>query len=161
MWQYSGDVTIEHGGVFYFEDGSDLSPDYMRAVRVTPASDGGGMDNRFMIEVGSVYMPNEDIQRMRSTADICGYTLDDDKTLFNPAFPSERFPFQSPKWRARMFDAWLAYWGIDGAQQFVVQVGTEMPDERYRSQFLDNAEVDYKLRSNVNLRKWIVNEFCN
>lgn len=156
MWKYTGDVNIKEGGVYYFDDGSDLSPDYMRAVRVTPATDGGGMDNRFMIEDGSVYMPSDDLARMRNTADTCGYSLDDNKALFTGRDTHE---FQSPEWRALMFDAWLTYWGMDGATQTVVQIGTEMPDTSRRSEFLDEAEPDYKLRSNVNFRNWVERTF--
>jgi hypothetical protein len=48
VWHYSGDVNIEHGGMFYslanFEFG------YVDAVRVTPCSDAGGPDNVFWVE---------------------------------------------------------------------------------------------------------------
>ena len=47
-WFYSGDINIEHGGVFYnldpFEDG------YVDAVRLQPCSAAGGPDNCYWIE---------------------------------------------------------------------------------------------------------------
>lgn len=161
-WIYTGDINIEHGGMFYFEDGPDASPDSMSVVVVTPASDGGGMDNRFLIERGSVYMPNDDIERMNVAASICGYTVNADKSLSNQSYPDEGpFEFQSPEWRIRMLDSWKAYWGLDGADSWVVQVGTEKPDPNFRTQFLDEAEPAYQLRRNVKLYKWVEKEFCN
>jgi len=161
MWKYTGDRNIEYGGMFYFEDGPDLSPDYMQVVRVTPASDGGGMDNRYLIEVGSCYMPNDDIARMNSAANVVGCTIRDDKSMDDNGVAT--YEFQSPEWRLRMLDAWMAYWGQDGAvtDSYVVQVGREKPDPNKRFEFLDNVEPDYVLRSNVNLRRWIENNFCN
>lgn len=158
-WFYTGDMNIECGGMFVFDDGPDLSPDYLRIVSVTPASDGGGMDNRFLIERGNVYMPNDDLKRMRSTADTCGYKLDDNKNLIDGL--DSVHEFQSPTWRLLMLDAWNAYHGIDSPDSWVVQVGTEKPDPNRRAEFLDNQEPDYILRRNVNLKRWIEREFCN
>ena len=40
-WNYSGDMSLEHGGFFWREDGSE---DYVLAVEVTPCSDAGWSD---------------------------------------------------------------------------------------------------------------------
>jgi len=47
-WHYHGDVSIEHGGMFYNLDNARY--DYAEAWRVTPCSDAGGPDNQFWIE---------------------------------------------------------------------------------------------------------------
>lgn len=59
-WQYFGDINLGQGGLFWCEDGSE---DYVLTVRVTPASDMGGPDNVFLIESGSVYLPEDDAKR--------------------------------------------------------------------------------------------------
>lgn len=52
VWHYSGDVNIEHGGMFYnlatWEDG------YVECWRCQPCSDAGGPDNMYWIEHLSV-----------------------------------------------------------------------------------------------------------
>jgi hypothetical protein len=162
-WKYTGDKNIECGGMFYNDEGPDSMPDYIEVVIVTPASDGGGVDNVFYVERGSIYMPNDDLKRMRNTADICGWTLDEGKNLRVPSYSGESdtvLEFQSPEWRARMLDAWLAYHGIDGPDSWVVRVGPRDKDTD-DSGWLSQHEPDFKLRSNVNLKRWIENEFCN
>lgn len=153
-WQYTGDIDIRCGGMFYLDENDH---DFIRVIKVTPASDCGGMDNRYLIEDGSIYMPDDDIKRMRETADICGCKLADNKDLLTAG---GTLPFQSPEWRQIMLAAWDAYHGIDGATPHVVQLGREMPDTMRRANFLDDAEPDFKLRSNVNLYRWIKREFC-
>jgi hypothetical protein len=157
-WKYTGDRNIEYGGMFYNDEGPDSMPDYIEVVTVTPASDGGGPDNVFLIERGSIYMPNDDLARMRRTASICGLTLDDDKAMDDNG--TARYEFQSPAWRARMLDAWRAYHGIDGPDTWVVRVGPRDKDTD-DSGWLSQHEPDFKLRSNVNLKRWIEDEFCN
>lgn len=65
-WQYSGDMNIEEGGLFFREDDAD---DYVLAIRVTPCSDAGGPSNLFHIETGSIYFSPD---RLESALDVIG-----------------------------------------------------------------------------------------
>lgn len=69
-WQYSGDLHIEEGGLFFREDDAD---DYVLAIRVTPCADAGGPSNLFHIETGSIYFSPD---RLESALDIIGVKPD-------------------------------------------------------------------------------------
>lgn len=153
-WKYTGDMDIRCGGMFYLDEGNN---DTMRVVKVVPASDAGGMDNRYLIEDGHCYMPDDNIERMRETASVCGWNIADNKDLITHG---GLIPHASPEWRLHMLLAWDAYHGLDAATPSVVQLGRDMPDTTRRAAFLDDVEPDYKLRSNVNFYRWIKREFC-
>lgn len=53
---YSGDVNIEHGGMFYALD--TWAEGYVDALRVVPCSDAGGPDNCFWIETLVINLPD-------------------------------------------------------------------------------------------------------
>lgn len=151
-WEYTGDVNIEHGGFFYLDEGDD---DFIHVVNVTPASDGGGPENVFLVEFGSVYMPTN-LARMRSAASVCGYEIADDRALIDCT--GATFAYQSPEWRINMLYAWKAYHGIDGPDSRIIRVGK--PDKHAQpGSFLAEMEPDFILRSNANLKKFIQNEF--
>jgi hypothetical protein len=155
-WKYRGDLNIEYGGYFYNDEGPDSMPDYIEMVRVTPASDGGGPDNLFLIEKGSVYIPVDRPATLKSAADCCGWTYD--ATAATLLVDGVEHAFQSPVWREWMLDALLSYHGQDGADSYVVRVGKADKDARG---FLADREPDFVLRSNVKLKRWIENEFCH
>lgn len=56
-WHYVGDVSIEHGGMFY--DVGTYEQGYVDAVRVQPCADAGGPDNMFWIETLTVVIHNK------------------------------------------------------------------------------------------------------
>lgn len=72
-WQYNGDLNIEEGGLFFREDGFD---DYVRAIRVTPCSDGGGPSNLFHIETGSIYFSPDKLESALSVIGADAATAD-------------------------------------------------------------------------------------
>jgi hypothetical protein len=128
-WKYSGDVSIEHGGLFWREDGAD---DYVLAVCVSPCSDAGGPTNMFWIEVGSIYMPTDADKRKRAL-DCIGASSD------KPA-------------RAELVHAFHAYSGIDADSRHTVQIGKPDP---YHSREWGGAEVTDQLRGNATLARFV------
>lgn len=152
-WQYCGDIDIRYGGYFFRDEGD---ADFMPIVEVVPASDGGGPDNVFQVETGWVFMPVDDVKRMRNIASICGYTVHDDGAL--DAGRGNVFRFQSPEWRAAYLDACKAYHGIEDDDRLtrVVHIG---PAERDASGWLSNVEPDFVLRANASLRNFVRREF--
>ena len=107
-WQYSGDLHIEEGGLFFREDDAD---DYVLAIRVTPCADAGGPSNLFHIETGSIYFSPD---RLESALDIIG-VKPADATVVDKAI------------------AYCAYHGIDRDAyngERVVQIGDAEEMER-------------------------------
>jgi hypothetical protein len=133
-WKYSGDVNIEHGGLFWREDGAD---DYVLAVCVSPCSDAGGPTNMFWIEVGSIYMPTDPDKRKRAL-DCIGASSD------NPT-------------RDELVHAFHAYSGIDADDRRTVQIGKP---ERGSHEW-GGFEVTDQLRGNTSLARFVRREFLH
>jgi hypothetical protein len=133
-WKYSGDINLEYGGLFWREDGAD---DYVLAVQVTPCSDAGGPNNLYWVEVGSIYLP-EDEKRRKSALDCIGVTSD------------------KPK-RAELVEAFLAYNGLDVDYdgRHVVQIGKP---EKARHDF-GSVSVTDQLRGNASLTRFVRRNF--
>lgn len=137
-WNFNGDVNLEYGGFFWREDGAD---DYVCAVCVTPCVNGGGPDNLFHIEQGSLYMPADPAKR-KSALSTCGYE--------NEPNPS----------RSMLVDAFMAYGGIERATfngEQVVQIGKKQELEREGW----NPEPDHVLRGNASLEKFVKANFLD
>lgn len=131
-WNYSGDVNLEYGGFFWKEDGQE---DYVLAVRVTPCSDAGGPDNLFCIEIGSIYLPNDE---RRKAALACIGSGDNDAPT-----------------RAELAYAFLAYCGMDIDETWVVRIGRA--EECSAAGW--NPEPDIVLRGNARLDRFVKREF--
>lgn len=58
-WHYSGDVNIEHGGMFY--NLSTFGEGYVSVVRCQPCTDAGGPDNCFWVEQLTANVCNTDM----------------------------------------------------------------------------------------------------
>ena len=56
-FHYSGDVNIEHGGMFYNLD--TFHWDFADAVRVTPCTDAGAADNCYWVEILTINIPTQ------------------------------------------------------------------------------------------------------
>lgn len=67
--EYSGDMNIEYGGLFYSLD--DFSDGYASAVRVTDLDSSCGFTGGIMIECGSINIP-DDMAERQSALDCCG-----------------------------------------------------------------------------------------
>lgn len=147
-WNYSGDMNLEYGGLFWREDGAD---DYVLAVKVTPCSDAGGPDNLFHIEHGSIYL-GTDVKRHKSALDCCGYKLADDGTMTDGAGGT----FTKKQARARLVEAMDAYCGLDNRTEHVVQIGKAEPEDGRGGW---SPEPDTILRGNAKLRNFVREEF--
>lgn len=113
---YTGDVNIEHGGIFYNLDNFRTNG-YADAVRVAPGSDAGLADNEFWIEHITVNIPRDE-SIFKSALDCCGYTLED----------------LGPKNRAQywhmLFDALIAYGYYDQDASYSLRIGKKDPYAR-------------------------------
>lgn len=136
-WNYSGDINLKCGGFFWREDGYD---DYVLAVEVVDCSDAEGPENLFIIQKGSIYI-GDDKTTIASALDIIG------------AKPESAT-------REDIVYAIKAYRGLDGPDQTVIRVGPVSPfyDEGRGGM---NPKPDTVLRSNVNFREYIVNNFLD
>lgn len=76
---YSGDINIEHGGFFYALD--TWKDGYVDVVRVTPASDAGGPDNVFWIDVLTVNIPKG--EKLKEALESCGWLSGDQGVMYN------------------------------------------------------------------------------
>lgn len=136
-WNYSGDINVEHGGYWWKEDGSD---DYVLAVRLTSCSDAGGPSNLFWIESGSIYLGDK--ARQDNALSVIGVE------------PCEAT-------RREYVEASLVYYGIEQESwcgQCVIQIGK--PEEAQDSwQWGGVNGVDYQLRGNASLARFIRREF--
>lgn len=132
-WNYIGDINLEHGGFFWKEDGAN---DYVLAVDVIPCSDAGGPDNKFVIEVGSIYLPINDAVRMQSALDTIGETIESAS-------------------RADIVYAFKAYHGLDDRAEYCVQIGKNEDETSIGW----NPEPDRILRSNAKLKNYVKREF--
>lgn len=135
-WNYSGDVNLEYGGMFWKWDGG---PDYVLAVEIVPYSDMGGPNNVFIVENGSIYLPL-DVDARNDALDTIGYSA-------RPA----------PLWA--LVDAFRAYHGIDrdawrGGE--TVQIGKTDPFWDKRG---PEPEPDKILRSNASLAKYVARKY--
>lgn len=163
-WFYSGDISIEHGGVFYnlgpFEDG------YVDAVRLQPCSDAGGPDNVFWIEHLTVIIhdgwkhafwgPGDtaaarrahralhdmpDAERTESALTCCGW--DDQIAEWDKLTLAQR--------KHVITDACISYGHYDQTESEMVSLG--------KPEFTKNREGEWKpatiLRANTNLRKYV------
>lgn len=134
-WNYCGDINLECGGFFWQESGY---ADYVYAVSVTPCSEAGGPDNKFLIEVGSIFI-SEDDKRINSALDCIGMMREDAT-------------------RADIVYAVNAYAGLDGPNQYVVQIGKDDENE-YNNGW--NPDTDYVLRGNTKLKNYVKREFLS
>ena len=131
-WQYIGDVNLECGGFYWREDGAD---DYVLAVDITPCSDAGGPDNLFHIAHGSIFVGN-DSAIISSALDTIGETIESASRL-------------------DIVYAMRAYRGLDGPDEYVVQIGKAQESSCNGW----NPAPDKILRSNASLRRYVERNF--
>jgi hypothetical protein len=135
QWHYCGDISLAYGGYFWREDGAD---DYVLVVRVTPCSDAGGPDNLFWIEEGSLYIPDNRPDELKSALDCCGY--------------KEEKPS-----RAVVVESLIAYRGFDHDPATVVRFGPAQP----AGHEFGSIEPDVILRANASLKNYVKKNFLN
>lgn len=167
FWHYMGDINIEYGGYFYnlatFEDG------YVEVVRVQPCADAGGPDNMFWIEQLSVNIDAHwriafwgigdtvaerrahrtlhdipDAEHTERALRCCGW--DERLDEWDKMTKAQR--------KHVITDAGLSYGNFDQESSTLVSVGK--PDIQPRHKHEGSWEPEKVLRSNVNLRKYVL-----
>lgn len=138
-WNYCGDINLRYGGFFWQESGY---ADHVYCVDVIPCSDMGGPDNLFIIEKGSIYLPLEDAERVKSALDVIGMTSDEAK-------------------RFDLIYAFKAYGGQDVDCRETVQIGKRDEFYDYDRGGFDMPEIDRQLRANAKLKNYVRREFLN
>lgn len=147
-WNYSGDINLTYGGLFWREDGAK---DYVNAIRVTPCSDAGGATNVYIVEQGSVYMP-QDVNEIKHAIACCGYKLDKRGALIDGL--GNRLIGKAK--RALMVDAWHAYHGIERDTyngETVIRIGSKEDCDGW------NPEPDSIYRAGTRLKNIVRREF--
>jgi len=134
-WNYSGDINLCEGGLYWRESGYS---DHVYAVRVTPCSDAGGPDNQFWIERGSIFLGNP--AHIASALECSG---------IDPAKAT----------RADIVLSVDAYMGLDGPDMYMVQIGARA--ETAGPGWGGAGEPDFILRGNASLRRFIRREFLD
>ena len=139
-WKYCGDRNIEYGGYYWRNDGWS---DYALIVRVTPFSDAGGNDNEYWVEIGSLYIPDDDLDDgphddVKRALDTCGITLEQLAELT----PAKR--------RAETIYALIGYRGFDISETRNVRIGPKQPESREGPFHADTV-----LRANSSLESWV------
>lgn len=147
-WNYTGDMNIENGGLFWKGESSD---DYVEVVEVTPCSDAGGPDNLFHVATGTLYMPHD---KRQDALDTCGYKLVDGGIL---DCTGEVHPLDTLHGQTLLVDAFRGSHGIERDSETVVRIG---PVDEYSGGVNGwNPEPDTILRADAKLRNYLRKEF--
>lgn len=161
-WRYSGDMNLEHGGLFWRPGSRDPFPeaDYVEAVQVTPCTDAGGPDNLFCIESGSIYMPRDGYE---TALDSCGYTLHVTEYGTHKLIDASgaRLLLNSGHGLALLVDAFWGYGGMErdamNGERYV-QIGR--PDRHHDYDGPGwHPDPDYILPGNSKLSRFVRREF--
>ena len=131
-WTNFGDVNVEHGQLWIKNAFSDSTEDFAECVRIFSASEFGGPDNVYVIERGSIYIPLDDAEKVKSALDVIGKSLSC-ATWIDLALAFEAY-------HGIELDAW-------GGRE-VVSVGK--PEDAKES-----VDVDKVLRGNASIRKYL------
>lgn len=151
-WNYTGDVNLTEGGLFWREDDAD---DYVLAVDVVPCSAGGGPSNLFNIVDGSIFLPVADPKRLTSALACLGWNLD--PITMDLSHNGETVRKGSKEWRRMLVESFHAYHGLDERTETVVQIG---PSEEVYSRGGEwSPEPDVILHGNAKLKNYVRSNF--
>lgn len=156
-WNYSGDVNLRCGGLFYrLPDGETWdSADYADSVEVTDISGAvGGPDNEFLIESGSIYLGADLVAKALCTI---GATLE---TRDGVAGINDNGDWQPMDSKGAFFAkvyAVKAYAGQDGATPQIVRIGKDEREDSSPSL----GDVDTVLHGNAKLSNFVQDEFLH
>lgn len=166
-WEYTGDMDLEHGGIFYRwpESGPWPLSDYAEAVEVIDLAGAiGAPDGAFWISQGTVYMPTPRTERGRGKVEsalaTCGYTLDSYDPDTGEVVIGDGCGGVATGWDAARFmlDAFNAYWGLDYPDVFPVAVGAACRDE-WRDHPHCPEPDPVTLRANASLSRHVAREY--
>lgn len=130
-WHYTGDINLEHGGLFI---NMNFDCDYADVVRVTPMSDAGGPDNVWWVEAGSVSMPSK-LEELEQVLKYSGLKLEN--VLLHPEM---------------IVEAIVAYKGLEVDAIETVQIG---PTQESKAKVTATVQ----LRNRSKLENYVRREF--
>lgn len=128
---YSGDVSIEHGGMFYCLDSWQWG--YVDALRVVPVSDAGGPDNVFWLEKLTI--------NLRTGAEL-------DSILQTSGWTREDIPKGAAS-RHFLVQAHVSYGAYDCESVATARIGPACPYSSHR----ECPPITHYLRASVDLHK--------
>lgn len=133
-WNYTGDVSLRHGG-FYWKTPEGELDDRVEAVDVFEIS-----ENVFGIVSDIIYMPRD---LYRSALETCGYELNDNGFIVDCTgeVHTDTLPL--------LVDAFKATWGLDDSS-FVFKAVIGGPKEH---------DCHRRLSNNASLRNFVEREF--
>lgn len=137
-WHYSGDINIEHGGVFYTLE--NLKYGFFDAVSVQPCSDAGAQGNAWWITCGSVYVPTDNDKMLSALASVLDSNKRESESL--------HWLLTDECYAHILFQACFSYSGIEKDFDEVVQIG---PKEDCR----DYVEPTIQLKAGASLKHYV------
>jgi hypothetical protein len=125
-WNYTGDMNLEYGGLFWkhwdaYEPHKDLIVEAVEVVDLSSAV--GGPDNMYMITKDAIHMPREQWADALKT---CGYELRAGPNSTEHIFDGhDLLGLHTVEGMTLLVDAFNGYKGLDNPQseQDVVQIG--------------------------------------
>jgi hypothetical protein len=153
-WQYSGDINLKCGGLFWrLPDGETWeSSDYADSVEVIDINGAtGGPENEFLIEFGSIFLGADLVAR---SLDCIGAKLETCDGVAGINDNGDFHPMDSQGAYFAKVYAVRAYAGQDGASRYIVRIGK---DERHDSS-PSLGDVDTVLHGNAKLSNYVQSE---
>lgn len=145
-WNYCGDGNLECGGYYWRQD--DPEDDWAYCVDVNGSDAFGGPDNIYLVQVGTLYIPESDKDK-QACLDVCGYKLIDN-AIHDCA--GGIFPLDSEHGKALLMDSVKAYGGVEADYNVVIQIGKLDSDVEY---VFEPTDI---IHGNTDLRKHIERE---
>ena len=75
-WLYTGDVSLEYGGLYVNADPNDIRYDYIDAVRIIDLDSACGFDDAVLIERITIF-GIQDKDKIKKVLDFCGMAVAD------------------------------------------------------------------------------------
>lgn len=163
-WEYTGDMNLEYGGLYWRPGTRDTFPemDYVEAVEVLPVSDMGGPDNVYIITTGSIYLGEDNRD---SALSCCGYSWAEDENGLGYVLDTMggAYPVNRRMGLTMLVDAYKAYHGMDADAmngETVIRIGSEVdPDDISNGGDAWEGRVSRVYRANRKLERIVREEF--
>jgi hypothetical protein len=156
-FKYSGDINVEHGGVWYKLNRKDWdSYGYCSAIRVTPCSDGGAQDNAWWVEELTVLKPEKESE-LKSILETCGWFIDPETGDIVSTYRADTVAKKgTAAFRWAIADSCVGYGRYDIINSETVQIGKKPEGKR---PYWEQAEPSIILRANSSLERYVRNNF--
>lgn len=150
---YSGDINVEHGGVWFKIDPRDWDEyGYCSAVRVTPCSDAGLQENAWWIEELTIIKPRSETE-LSGILNTCGWMIYTESGDIIASGNGEVLAKKgTAAFRRIVAEATLGYGLYDVTGSETVQIGREADGSGER------VTPDTVLRSNASLERYVRRE---